>query len=147
MRTEEIAALVQRYRMREDAADRIQLHSRRGNHIVADPQIKLAVDEDVSREQKVEMLGHGTGERVLDRDDRSLHRAVLHAVEYLCRAGARYHGATRQHSICAFVTERPEFALDCDFHNAAGYGSSFLANSSFTRPGLACPLDAFITCP
>ena len=65
MPAEEVAALVQRHRMREHLANVFQLGSRRGDQVVLDPQPHLGVNKNVALQQEIKMLAHGTGQRVL----------------------------------------------------------------------------------
>ena len=119
MRAKELAALVQRHRMREHLPHRVQLHAGQRNQVVADPQMEFAMHEHFAREQQVEVLGHRAGQRILDRDDGSLHRAALHPVKHLRRPGTRNHGRSRQHVPASLVAERTELSLNRDFHDNA----------------------------
>ena len=65
------------------------------------------MDEDLAREQKIEMLGHGSGERILDGNYGRSHRAVLDPIEDFRRASARNNRRPRQHLACSFVAEQP----------------------------------------
>jgi len=61
------------------------------------------------------MLGDGSGERVLDRDDGGGHRSALDPVEYFHGSGARNHGTARQHLLRGFMAEGTAFALNRNF--------------------------------
>src|SRR5271157_1890170 len=102
--------------MREYAADRTQLHSRWGDEVVAYPQVKLAMDEHLSCEQQVEVLGYRSCQRVFNGNDRRLRGAVPDPLEHLRRPRARNHGRARQHLSRSFVAEGAELSLDRNFH-------------------------------
>ena len=93
-----------------------RLHPGRGNYVVHDAQMKFGLDKDSARHEKISMFGHGPCQCVLNRDDGRRNCATLHAVENLRRPCAGNDRAPRQHALCRFVTERPEFALDRNFH-------------------------------
>jgi len=116
MSAEKIPALIKRHRMRKHPPYIAQLHSRRRDQIVSNAQMHLAVDKKVTRQEQVEMLGNSAGERILDGNDCRLHAAVLHAIEYFRRAGARNHSGPRQHGQSGFMAEGTQLALDGYFH-------------------------------
>ena len=74
------------------------------------------MNEDVSREQQVEVFGDGAGQRILDRNDSCLDRAILDAIEDLGRAGTWNNCRLRQHLARRFMTERAELSLNRNFH-------------------------------
>ena len=119
MVAEEVAALVERDRMREHLAQRAELHAGCGDHVVHDAQQEFALNEDVPCHQKIGVLGDCAGQRVLDGNHRGGDRSALHAVEYFGGAGAGHDRAARQHVLRRFVAEGTEFALDRDFDRRA----------------------------
>ena len=120
---EEVAALVERHRVGERAAQCAELHAGSGNHVVHDAQQEFALDEYVARDQKIGVLGDCAGERILDGDNGGGDRSILQAIENLGGTGAGDDGAARQHALRSFVAEGTEFALDRDlgggFHHMA----------------------------
>jgi hypothetical protein len=50
MRAKEIAALIERDRMREDAPYLLESDSGRSDEVVADTQVELGMNEELSRE-------------------------------------------------------------------------------------------------
>src|ERR1700681_4308764 len=56
MPAKKVAALVERYRMRQCAPERPEPHSRHGDYIVHDSQQVFALNENSSRQHKVGML-------------------------------------------------------------------------------------------
>jgi len=113
---EEVPALVERHRMGEHSADVRQFQSPRGDQVVAYPQGELTMDEHITREQQVEVLGHRSRERVLNGDYRRLYRAVLDPLEDLGRASARNQPGPRQHFPRSLVAKGTKFSLDGNFH-------------------------------
>lgn len=71
MSLKKAAALVQSHWMRKALAQIFQLNSGRYNKVVLNTQPVLALDEDLSFEQEVEMLTHVACQRILDRDYRA----------------------------------------------------------------------------
>ncbi len=115
MVAEEVAALVEGHRVREHFAQRAQLHAGGGDHVVHDAQQEFALDEYVTRHQKIGMLGDRPGQRVLDGDYGGGDGSALHAVEYFGGARAGDNRAAPQHAFRGFVAEGTEFALDGNF--------------------------------
>jgi len=60
---------------------------------------KLADDVHVAAEQKIEMFGDGTGQRILNRDHRTVNRFALHAIEDLERTRTWNHHRSRAKSL------------------------------------------------
>ncbi len=85
-------------------------------------QAKLALDENIAREQQIKMFGHRSGERIFDGNYRDGGIVRFDAVKYFRRTGARNNRATGQHPSCGFVAEGPELSLNGNFHlsNLAG---------------------------
>src|SRR5437016_10385771 len=77
MPAEKVAALIERDGMRQDPAQRVELHSGRGNYVVHDAQMKFGLDKDSARHKKISMFGHGSGKRVFNGDDGRSDRATL----------------------------------------------------------------------
>ena len=80
------------------------------------PQKVLALYEHVSCDHQIRMLRHGSGKRVLNRNDGGLHRSRLNAVKYFHRPRTGHNGAARQHLLSGFVAERTALPLDSHFH-------------------------------
>src|SRR5580704_49516 len=76
----------------------------------------LCLNEYLARKQEIGMLRHGSGQRILDRNDGGGHRFTFHAFENLRRSCARYHRTPRQHTLGCLVTKGPEFSLDGNLH-------------------------------
>jgi hypothetical protein len=66
---EEAPALRQCHGMREDAVDFADRSSGDGDQVVADAQQRLPLHHHIVREQQVEVLGDGAGQRVLNGND------------------------------------------------------------------------------
>ena len=82
------------------------------------------LNEDVARDQQIGVLGHGSGQRVLDRESpacAATDHSSLNAVEDFRRPRTGHNRAARQHLLRRFVTERTKFSLDRDFHHVASY--------------------------
>jgi hypothetical protein len=116
MLAEKIAALIERYGMRKCAAQRSQLHPRSSDHVVHDPEQILALDEHVSGNQKIRVLGHGSGQRIFNGDHGRVDRSPLDSIENLRGSRTRHDGAARQHTLRGLVAERSTFPLDGNFH-------------------------------
>src|SRR5579864_3799833 len=114
---EEVAALIKRHRMGENPALGAELYSWGSNKVMGDAQMEFGLDKYVAIDQQIGMLGHGSGERVLDRNYCSLDRSALHAVKHLGRARAWDDRTAGHHALRCFVAEGPEFALDGNFHD------------------------------
>ena len=112
----EIAALIKRDRMRQDAPQGAQWNAGRRNHVVHNPQQVFGLNEYSSCDQQICMLGDRARERILNRDHRRLNRFLFDAVKYIRRARARHHGATPQHPLGCFMAERTQFSLNRNFH-------------------------------
>ena len=82
---EKITALIKSYRMREDSLNILEPGSRSGDQVMPDPQMQLAVDVDIAGQKKIVVLGNRTGERVFNRDDRSLHGPGFNCIEHFRR--------------------------------------------------------------
>ena len=84
--------------------------------------MKIALNKNIPGKKKIEMLGHRSGERVLDRNYRDWYFAGFELVEDLNRTRARNDCATLYHAPGGFVAERSWFSLDGNFHseNLAG---------------------------
>ena len=74
------------------------------------------LDKYLAAQQQIEMLGHRSGQRVLDRDHGPVHRSALNPIKHLGRTRARHHRAARHHAQGRLVTESSRFALDRNFH-------------------------------
>ena len=70
-----------------------------------DAQQIFALNEDIARQHEVGVLGHGSRQRVFNRNDGRFHRSAFEAIENLRRAGAGHNHATGQHPFCRLVTE------------------------------------------
>ncbi len=116
MLAEEITALVERHRVRQHFLQRAELHSGRGNHVVHNAEKIFGLDKNIAGHEKVGMFSDGSGQGIFDRNDRSLHRSVLYAIEDFRRPRARNHLAAGKHALGRLVTECAEFSLDGDFH-------------------------------
>src|SRR5712692_4460789 len=79
--TEEVAALFQGDGMRISPAQVTASDSWRRDQIVHDAQAEFLLDENLARQQQIEMLGHGTSQRILDGDDCGGNGATFQAVE------------------------------------------------------------------
>src|SRR6266446_637389 len=112
----QVAALIERYRMREHATDVSKLGARQRDQVVYDAQAKLADDVNVAAQQQIKMLGDRTRQRILNWDHRAVYRSPLDPVEDLERTRARHHLRSRQHLFGRFVAERTEFSLDRNLH-------------------------------
>ena len=115
MVAEEVAALVERHRMREHLAQRAELHAWGSDHIVHDAQPEFALNEDVSCDEQISMLSDRAGQRVLDGDYGGGDRSALQPVEHFGGARAGHNCAAPQHAFRSFVAEGAEFALDRNF--------------------------------
>ena len=62
MLPEKVSALVERHGMRIDAANVAHLHSRGNDEVMHNPQTKFLLNENLARQQKIEVLGHRTRE-------------------------------------------------------------------------------------
>jgi hypothetical protein len=131
MMAEEVAALVERHRMREHLAQCAELHAWGSDHIVHDAQPEFALNEDVSCHQKIGMLGDCASQGVLNGDYGSGDRSALQSVEYFDGARARHDPAASQHLFGGFVAEGTEFALDRNFNGSAfHYMARYLENGA-----------------
>ena len=111
----EVSALVERDRVREHLAQRVQLHSGRSDDVMNDAQQKLALHKYVASHQEVSVFSDGAGQRILDGDNGGSNRSALDPVEYFNGARTGYNHAVPQHALRSLVTERTEFALNGDF--------------------------------
>ena len=82
-----------------------------------DPQMKIALNKNIAGKKKIEMLGHGSGERVLNRNYRDWYFAGFELVEDLNRTRAGNDRATLYHAPGGFVAEGPRLSLDGNFHS------------------------------
>jgi hypothetical protein len=85
---------------------------------VYDPKQIFGLDENLVRQHEIGMLGHRSGQCVLDWNDRRSYRSLREAIENLRRPSARHHRTLRQHPLSRFMTEGAEFPLDRNFHIA-----------------------------
>ena len=69
--------------MRERPAQLGAPDPRRRDQVVHDAQKKFFFDEHLARQQQIKMLGHRSGQRILDGDHRRRHRTPLHPVKNL----------------------------------------------------------------
>jgi hypothetical protein len=81
-----------------------------------DPQMKFALDENVSRQKQVCMLGYGSRESVFDWYNGNRHIAGFQPIEYLDRSRARNYAAALNHPPGGLMAERPGFSLNRNFH-------------------------------
>ena len=81
-----------------------------------DSQMKFALDENVSRQKQVCMLGYGSRESVLDRYNGNGYIAGFQAIEYLDRSRARNYAAAVNHPSGRLMAEGPGFSLNRNFH-------------------------------
>ncbi len=116
MMPEEIPALVEGYRMRQDPPQGRQLHSWGSDDVMHNSQQVLSLYEDIPGDQQIRMFCDRSSQSVLDRNHGSLRRAGLDPIEHLRRARAGHHGAARQHFFGGFMTERAALALNGNFH-------------------------------
>ena len=77
MSAKEVAALVERDRMREHPSQIAQFHPRRRDQVVPDAQREFAMDEHVACQQQVEVLGDRTRQRVFDGNDGRIDAACF----------------------------------------------------------------------
>jgi hypothetical protein len=114
MTPEEIAALIERDRMRECLAQGAELDPWRGDDIVHNAQQEFTLDEDFASHQKVRMFRYRASQRVFNGNYGSRNRTALHTVENLSGAGTRNDSTALQHALCGFVAEGTKFALNGD---------------------------------
>ncbi len=102
--------------MGEDLANIFDFAARNADEIVADAQQGFPLDLHLGLKEKVEVFDDGTGERILNRDDRGANLGVLDQLENLCGEGTGNNGCLRFHLKCGFVAKRSELSLDGDPH-------------------------------
>ena len=69
------------------------LYPARGDQVVNDPQMKIALNENIAGQKKIEVFGHRSGERVFDGNYRDGNLAGFEQIENFNRAGTRDDGA------------------------------------------------------
>ncbi len=114
--TEEVATLIECHGMRKDPPHVSQSHASGSNQVMANPQVGLAMDEQLAREQEVEMLGHRAGQGIFDWNHRRANCTALDQIEDFRGSRARHHRCQLQHLACSLVAERPEFPLNSYLH-------------------------------
>jgi hypothetical protein len=68
------------------------------NQVVYDPQVKLALDENCAFQQQVSMFGDGSGQCVLDGNDRDLRFTFVESVENFPRSRTGNQARPRHHA-------------------------------------------------
>ena len=115
MAAKEIAALIERHRMRECRRTSPSFTPGAAITLCTMRNRKLALNKYVARHQQIGVFGHGSCQRVLNGNDGSGGRTVSTRSN---TSTERAQGTTvqpRQHLLCSFVTEGPELALNGDF--------------------------------
>ena len=117
MAAKEIAALIERHRMRHRLVHGPEFDSWGRDQVVHDAQPEFTLNKNIPCHQQIGMLGHSARQRVLDWNNGNAHRSAFEKIENFGGSGARYDDTAGQHALGRLVAERPELSLNRNFAN------------------------------
>lgn len=143
---EKITTLVEGHRMGKDPTQIRQPYPWRGNQVVLNAQSKFTLNESVRREQKIEMFGHGSGQRVFNGNDCTRNLSRSDSFKNVHRNSTGDDAAAGQHVARCFVAERANFALDRDIQISTELRAGLPSNTSGTQNSALSQEKAEVTC-
>src|SRR5947209_7756364 len=111
-----IAALVQRYRMREHLPYIFHLGSRGSDQIVLNSEPHLGMNKDIALQQQIQMLTHRPRQRVLHRNHSGSSFPRIQHVKHLRRGRTGQHLGPGYQLQRRLMAECPPLALYGDLH-------------------------------